>query len=66
MCVFEVMWGLIYKWFDDVGELLGSTISDGPPTGHNGSEGVPVLCILVSHKIWRVLHWWGKVVYIFG
>ena len=37
--IFEVMWGLAYKGFDDVGKLLSNTISDGPPTGNNGPEG---------------------------
>ena len=39
LCVFKMMWGLAYKGFNDVGKLLGNTISDGPHTEHNGSEG---------------------------
>ena len=38
MC-FEVVWGLAYQGFDDVGKLLGNPICDGPPTGNNWSEG---------------------------
>ena len=33
------MWGLAYKWFDDIGKLLGNTIGDGPSTGDDGPEG---------------------------
>ena len=36
--VFEVMWGLAYKGFDDVGKFLSNTICDGPPTGNNGPK----------------------------
>ena len=38
-CVFEVVWGLAYQGFDDVGKLLGNPICDGSHTGNNGSEG---------------------------
>ena len=44
--VFEVMWGLAYKGFDDVGKLLSNAICDGPPTGNNGPEGGACLWIL--------------------
>ena len=44
--IFEVVWGLAYKWFDDVGQLLGNTISDGPLLETMGLRGVPVLWIL--------------------
>ena len=36
--IFEVMRGLAYKWFDDMGKLLGNTIGDGRPTGNDGPE----------------------------
>ena len=39
MCVFEMVWGLAYKGFDDVCKLLGNPICDGPPTGNNGPKG---------------------------
>ena len=44
--VFEVMWRLANKGFDDVGKFFGYPICDGSPTGYYGSEGVPDLCIL--------------------
>ena len=37
--IFEVMWELAYKGFDDVGKFFGNTIGDGCPTGNNGPEG---------------------------
>ena len=46
MTVFEVMWGLIKQGRGDVGQFLGHPICDGLPTGDNGPEGVPDLCIL--------------------
>ena len=58
MGIFEVVWGLTYKWFDDMGRLLGNTIGDGPPTGNNGPEGVACF-VDFGHK-------GGTVVCIFG
>ena len=36
--VFEVVWGLAYKGFDDMGKLATPYVLN-PPTGHSGSEG---------------------------
>ena len=44
--VFEVMWGLAYNGFDDVGKLLSNAICDGPLLETMGLRGVPALWIL--------------------
>ena len=39
LSVFEMVWGLVNQGANDVGQLLGHSICDEPPTGNNGPEG---------------------------
>ena len=39
--IFKVMLGLTNQETDDVGQFLGHSICDGPPTGEHGPQGVP-------------------------
>ena len=41
-----MVWGLASQEVDDFSQLLSHSICDGPSTGDNGPEGVPILCIL--------------------
>ena len=45
LCVFEMVWGLAYKGFNNVCKFLGNTICDGPLLETMALRGVPTLSI---------------------